>query len=104
MSRRIAPQLLRLQRPVEPHGPRLTHPRDSMPPRPREPQIVDRRGTISALIQATPHGYEIFWRLVRGNAVRELARRGPYPTKALAICWARVVLLLREEAWRSVHG
>ncbi|MBC8077233.1 MAG: hypothetical protein H7Y32_14245 [Chloroflexales bacterium] len=104
MSRRIAPQLLRLQRPFDPYGSRLSQPQDSTPPPPREPQIVDRRGTISALIQATPYGYEIFWRLVRGDTVRELARRGPYPTRALAICWARVGLLLREEAWRAIHG
>ena len=104
MSRRIAPQLLRLQRPLDPRTPRLSQPHDCTPPLPREPQIVDRRGTISALVQATPQGYEIFWRLVRSGSVRELGRRGPYPTRALAICWARVGLMLREEAWRAVHG
>lgn len=104
MSRRIAPQLLRLQRAFAPQQGHLAQPHDCTPPPPREPQIVDRRGTISALIQATPHGYEIFWRLVRGETVRELARRGPYPTRALAICWARVGLMLREEAWRAVNG
>jgi hypothetical protein len=104
MSRRIAPQPLRLQRPLDPRAPRLCQPHDSTPPPAREPLIVDRRGTISALIQATPQGYEIFWRLVRGDSARELARRGPYPSRALAICWARVILMLREEAWRAIHG
>ena len=68
----------------------------------RWPQILERRGTIAALIQATPKGYEVFWRMVNGT--QDLDRRGPYPTRALAIGWARVGLLLREEAWLAVHS
>lgn len=72
--------------------------------RPRWPQVVARRGSIVALIEPLPHGYHVHWEM-RGRAEnRILDQRGPFSSRALAVCWARVVLLLREEAWMAVYG
>ena len=99
------PRFMRLQRPIVSSSPRrLDVPQDMIEPPVHWPQIVDRRGTIAALIQATPKGYEVFWRFINGTQSKDLDRRGPYATRALAIGWARVGLLLREEAWLAVHS
>ena len=107
MAKKLSPQprFMRLQRPIITNSPRrLDTPQTLSEPLMRWPQIVDGRGTIAALNQATPKGYEVFWRMVNGAHSKDLDRRGPYPTRALAIGWARVGLLLREEAWLAVHS
>jgi hypothetical protein len=72
--------------------------------RPRWPQIVARRGPIVALVEPLPQGYHVHWEMRGAVENRLLDQRGPFSSRALAVCWARVVLLLREEAWLAVHG
>ena len=107
MARKLSPhpRFSRLQHSALPISPRrLEPPQHLVEPSIRWPQVVDRRGAIAALIQTTPHGYEVVWRMINGTQSKDLDRRGPYPTRALAIGWARVGLLLREEAWLAVHS
>ena len=72
--------------------------------RPRWPQIVARRGPITALVEPIPQGYLVAWELKGNDQTRVLDQRGPFSSRALAVCWARVVLMLREEAWLAVYG
>ena len=107
MARKLSPgpRFSRYQ-PSAPHlsSPNSTQRHLAAAQRPRWPQLVARRGAIVALVETVPHGYLVVWELRREQGNQVLGQRGPFASRGLAVCWARVGLLLREEAWLAIHG